>query len=139
MHRGEMHSQGGSQRGRVGLTGVAGVQAWSACVDANRGEGHNFTEECADATLALQGCMEAHRDYYKDFMLDPDFNEPNKAEESGADAAAAPDAAPEAQGGGPSEHARRAGVDSVHRHCLRQAAVPALRSCWRRAGLCTKA
>ena len=30
------------------------VQAWSACVDANRGDGHNFTEECRDATLALQ-------------------------------------------------------------------------------------
>lgn len=46
------------------------LQAWSACVDAKRGDGHNFTEECRDATLDLQKCMEQHRDYYKDFMLD---------------------------------------------------------------------
>ncbi len=46
------------------------VQAWSECVDTNRGEGHNFTEECRDATLDLQKCMEEHRDYYRDFMLD---------------------------------------------------------------------
>ena len=70
-----MHSEGGcctgGQRAAHRGGGGARAQAWSACVDANRGEGHNFTEECRDATLALQGCMEAHRDYYQDFMLDP--------------------------------------------------------------------
>lgn len=50
-------------------------------MDANRGEGHNFTEECRDATLGLQACMESHRDYYKDFMLEPDFDDKNGAAE----------------------------------------------------------
>ena len=67
-------------------------------MDANRGEGHNFTEECRDATLALQGCMEAHRDYYKDFMLEPDFD--GKAEPS-PDEAAVEGAASGAPEGGP--------------------------------------
>ena len=34
----------------------AWLQAWSVCVDANRGEGHNFPEECREPTLALQVC-----------------------------------------------------------------------------------
>ena len=40
-------------------------QDWSKCVDAKRGDGHNFTEECRDPTLNLQHCMEEHRDYYQ--------------------------------------------------------------------------
>ena len=40
-------------------------QAWSKCVDAKRGDGHNFTEECRDPTMNLQQCMEEHRDYYQ--------------------------------------------------------------------------
>lgn len=56
------------------------VQVWSECVDVNRGEGHNFTEECRDATLDLQKCMEEHRDYYKDFMLD---SEPEQGSDGG--------------------------------------------------------
>ncbi|CAK0780794.1 hypothetical protein CVIRNUC_005177 [Coccomyxa viridis] len=43
---------------------------WSKCVDTKRGDGHNFTEECRDPTLNLQQCMEEHRDYYQDFMMD---------------------------------------------------------------------
>ncbi|BDA43303.1 probable cytochrome c oxidase subunit 6B at C-terminar half [Coccomyxa sp. Obi] len=54
--------------------------AWSECVDTNRGEGHNFTEECRDATLDLQKCMEEHRDYYRDFMLD---SEPGQGPDEG--------------------------------------------------------
>ena len=57
------------------------TQAWSACVDTNRGEGHNFTEECRDATLDLQKCMEEHRDFYKDFMLD---SEPPQGPDEGS-------------------------------------------------------
>ena len=40
-------------------------QDWSMCVDAKRGDGHNFTEECRDPTLNLQHCMEEHRNYYQ--------------------------------------------------------------------------
>jgi hypothetical protein len=65
-------------------------------VDANRGEGHNFTEECRDETVALQRCMEQHQDYYKDFMLDPD------AEGSGEGAQGKPEGSQEAGLDGPS-------------------------------------
>ena len=34
-------------------------------MDAKRGDGHNFTEECRDPTINLQQCMEEHRDYYQ--------------------------------------------------------------------------
>ena len=41
------------------------AQEWSKCVDAKRGNGHNFTEECREPTINLQHCMEEHRDYYQ--------------------------------------------------------------------------
>ena len=44
---------------------LCNVQAWSKCVDAKRGDGHNFTEECREPTINLQHCMEEHRDYYQ--------------------------------------------------------------------------
>ena len=34
-------------------------------MDAKRGDGHNFTEECREPTINLQHCMEEHRDYYQ--------------------------------------------------------------------------
>lgn len=66
-------------------------------MDTNRGEGHNFTEECRDATLDLQKCMEEHRDYYKDFMLD---SEPNQGPDEGStpEADTAPSDEPEKPG-----------------------------------------
>ena len=42
--------------------------------EAEGGEGSaanpDFATRCRDATLALQRCMESHRDYYSDFLAD---------------------------------------------------------------------
>ena len=41
-------------------------------------------DECSFQYAALQGCMEQHRDYYKDFMLEPDFEDKGAGSEDAA-------------------------------------------------------
>ena len=44
-------------------------EAWSKCVDGERGKGDSdFTETCREATLALRECMLAHKDYYQPLL-----------------------------------------------------------------------
>lgn len=58
-------------------------------MDNKRGEDKNFAEECREETLALQRCMEEHRDYYRDFILEAD--QESQALASEPEAAASPD------------------------------------------------
>lgn len=39
-------------------------------MDSERAKDENFTEKCAERTGDLQTCMEAHREYYRDFLFD---------------------------------------------------------------------
>jgi hypothetical protein len=83
-------------------------------VDSERSEGRNFTEECAERTGALQTCMEAHREYYEDFLFDSEAAAAaataaladGASGEAGADGgeAAAPQTPEQPDGGAAGEH-----------------------------------
>ncbi len=83
-------------------------------MDSERSEGRNFTEECAERTGALQTCMEAHREYYEDFLFDSEAAAAaataaladGASGEAGADGgeAAAPQTPEQPDGGAAGEH-----------------------------------
>uniref|UniRef100_A0ACD5U9M6 Uncharacterized protein n=1 Tax=Avena sativa TaxID=4498 RepID=A0ACD5U9M6_AVESA len=39
--------------------------SWQQCVEAAEKEGSNMVERCAEATINLKNCMDAHADYYE--------------------------------------------------------------------------
>ncbi|KAL0034556.1 hypothetical protein WJX79_008188 [Trebouxia sp. C0005] len=45
-------------------------QEWSKCVDDERKQGTDFTEECRERTASLQNCMMSNKDYYKPVLED---------------------------------------------------------------------
>ena len=66
-------------------------EAWSKCVDSERGkDDSDFTETCRDATIALRECMLAHKDYYQP-LLDEEEREMEAKAEAEAEAEAVPD------------------------------------------------
>ena len=57
-------------------------EAWSKCVDSERGKDDtDFTETCRDATIALRECMLAHKDYYQP-LLDEEEREMDRQSQS---------------------------------------------------------
>ncbi|KAL0053564.1 hypothetical protein WJX82_007575 [Trebouxia sp. C0006] len=46
---------------------------WSKCVDDERKQGTDFTEECREVTTSLQNCMMSNKDYYKPVLEDRDM------------------------------------------------------------------
>jgi len=59
-------------------------EAWSKCVDSERGKDDtDFTETCRDATIALRECMLAHKDYYQP-LLDEEEREMEARSEADA-------------------------------------------------------
>ena len=57
-------------------------EAWSKCVDSERGKDDtDFTETCRDATIALRECMLAHKDYSQP-LLDEEEREMDRQSQS---------------------------------------------------------
>jgi hypothetical protein len=69
---------------------AAAAAAAAASVPSEGGESASaaapdFATRCRDATMALQRCMEEHRDYYKDFLADAEEAVAEKIEGAGGE------------------------------------------------------
>ena len=85
---GEEESKGGGGGGDGG-DGAAPAAASSpsegkaaAAADSSTPD---FATRCREATMALQRCMEEHRDYYRDFLADAEEAVAEKMEGAGGD------------------------------------------------------
>uniref|UniRef100_A0ACD5UNL3 Uncharacterized protein n=1 Tax=Avena sativa TaxID=4498 RepID=A0ACD5UNL3_AVESA len=59
--------------------------SWQQCVQAAEKEGSNMVERCAEATINLKNCMDAHADYYEP-VLRVEKHVSDQAEAATADA-----------------------------------------------------
>ncbi len=74
--KGEEEEKKGGGEGEEGAAAAAAAAAAASPLPSEKGEEAStsspvdFATRCRDATMALQKCMEDHREYYKDFLAD---------------------------------------------------------------------